>query len=109
MSNAHGLQCGMQIANAALQPSETFGGLAFAHIKAVQIRCRASAGAQTCGIAEQRLKRSRGRDQAGAENNAVRFEQAPLQVRKVDRVKRAFRRESHGLELRCGERRGGDG
>src|SRR5215467_15030821 len=106
MINAHGLQRRMQVANAVLQPSKTFGGLAFAHIEAVQICRRASASAGTGGIAKKRLKRSRGRDQASAENNAIRFEQAPPQVRKVDRVKGTFRRKSNGLELRGGERRG---
>src|SRR6266699_3119009 len=95
----------MQMPDAAFQRAETVCGLAPANIVAAQIVRRVLDGAIS-----ERKARGRpyvSRDKAGAEDDAIRFQQPSPQIRKVDGVKRAARREADGFELGGGKRGGG--
>src|SRR6266403_2047111 len=98
-------KCGVQITNSAFQPAKTLGGFAPANVVAVQIAHGVFGGA----AAERKTKRRAhvSGDQAGAENDAIRFEQASPQIGQIDGVKRAARREPDGFELCSGQRSGG--
>src|SRR6266702_8983824 len=93
----------VQVADAAFEPAEAAGGLASANIVAVQIARTVFDRAADGGTAKRCA--SGGRDEAGAEDDAVRFEQASPQIRKVNAVKRAARGEADGFALRGGQRR----
>src|SRR5260370_40505931 len=94
----------MKKAKVVLERAQNIGCLAQEHIIAVQIVGGAFDGA----IAKRKARRRAyvSWDKAGAEDDAIRFEQASPQIRKVDGVKRAARRETDGFELRGGQRGG---
>jgi len=98
---------GMQMPDATLERTETVCGLAPVNIIAVQIVRDIFDGAITEGKTRRRAYVSG--DEPGAEDNAIRFEQASPQIRKVDGVKRAARGEADGFELRGGQRSSGQG
>src|SRR5713226_2392258 len=93
------------MADAAFKPAKAGGGFTPANVVAAQL-ARVLDGAVAEGKARGRAY-VRG-DQAGAEDDAVRFEQASPQIRKVYSVKRAARPEADGFDLRRGERGGGE-
>src|ERR1700676_146227 len=80
----------MQLADAAFEPGEPFGGSARADIDLVEI------------VAGGRI------DQAGAENRGVIFLQAAPEIREIDGVERFARSEAQRLDLRASKRRGSD-
>src|SRR2546427_3482115 len=95
----------VQMANAAFEPAEACGGFAFANIIAAQI---VRAVFDRVGVEGKARRRAHVRwDKAGAEDDAVRFEQASPKIWKVHSVKRAARGEAEGFELRGGKRSGG--
>src|SRR6266850_3514870 len=103
VDDAHVCKGRMQMADAGFEPAEAFGGFAFANIIASQIVCAVSSRAGT----EWKAGRCANvrRDEAGAEDDAIRFEQTPPKIGKVYGVKRAARGEADGFELR-GRKRG---
>src|SRR6266850_1571966 len=105
VGDAHVFKRGVQMADASFEPAETGGGFAFANIIAAQI---ARAVFDRAGVQWKagRCANVR-RDEAGAEDDAIRFEQTPPKIGKVYGVKRAARGEAEGFELRGGKRGGG--
>ena len=105
LGDAHVFKRRVQMADAVFEPAEARGGFAFANIVAAQI-VRAffdRAGAE----GETRRRANVRRDKTGAEDDAVRFEQASPKIWKVHSVKRAARGEAEDFELRSGKRSGG--
>src|SRR6266581_7082834 len=82
--DAHRSKRRVQVADTAFEPAETAGGLASASIVAVQIARAVFDRDSTQGKAGR--GDDVGGDEAGAEDDAVRFEQASPQIRKVNGV-----------------------
>src|SRR5258708_21912730 len=83
--DAHGGKSRVQMADAAFEPAQTVDGFASANIVAAQI-----VRAVFCGLgAEGSAKRRAigGGNEAGAKDDAIRFEEASPQIGKVERVK----------------------
>src|SRR5258708_1652791 len=72
--DAHGGKGGVQMADAAFEPAETADSFAPANIVAVQIVRAVFARVRAEGSTKRRAVG--GRDEAGAEDDAIRFEQA---------------------------------
>ena len=77
--DAHGGKGGVQMADAAFEPAKTADGFAPANIVAVQIVRAVFARVGAEGSAKRRAVG--GGDKAGAEDHAIRFEQASPQIR----------------------------
>ena len=105
VGDAHVCKDRVQMADAAFEPAETSGGFTSANIVPVQI---ARALFDRAGVEGKARRRANvRRDKTGAEDDAVRFEQASPKIGKVHGVKRAPRGEAEGFELRGGKRSGG--
>src|SRR6266850_863128 len=105
VGDAHVSKGRVQIADAAFEPAETAGSFAPADIVPAQIVRAIFDRARVQGKAGRRANVRR--DKTGAKDDAVRFEQASPQIRKVHGVKRAARGQAEGFELRGGKRSGG--
>src|SRR5260370_234214 len=103
--DAHGGKSRGQMADAVFEPAQAVHGFAPANIIAAQIVRAVFGGLGAEGSAKRRAVG--GGDEAGAEDDAIRFEQASPQIGKVEGVKRAARGEADGFELRGGQRGGG--
>ena len=93
--DAHGGKGRVQMADAVFEPAETVGGFASANIVAVQI-VRAIFGRVGGNVSVKRRAIGCG-DEAGAEDDAIRFEQASPQIGKVEGLKRPARGEADGF------------
>ncbi len=98
--DAHGGKRRMQMTDAAFEPAQTVDGFASANVVAAQIVRAVFCGLGAEGSAKRRAVG--GGDEAGAEDEAIRFEQASPQIGKVEGVKRAARGEADGFTLRGG-------
>lgn len=98
VSNANGFESGVQIADASFEPFEALRRGTFVNIETQEIAIAdaEAAGRTSC---EGPTASSRTRNEACAEDDAVVFEQASPEIREINGVERAARREAGGAEL----------